>query len=174
MATLEVTTMDQGKAGTVELSAAVFEAPKRPYLLHAEVRRQLSKRRRGTHSTKNRSAVSGGGAKPWKQKGTGRARQGSNRSPQWEGGGVVFGPVPRSYEHQLPKKVRQAALRTALSEKQRGDALSVVDQIDLDRFSTKQIAALLAGLGVSDKKVLIVTGAADGKNRMLRAQFTAC
>ena len=111
MASLDVVTAGNKKAGSVDLDPSVFEAPVRPHLFHAEVRRQLAKRRSGTHSTKNRAAVSGGGIKPWKQKGTGRARQGTIRAPQWAGGGVVFGPVPRSYEHALPKKVRRAALR---------------------------------------------------------------
>ena len=117
MTTLDVVTMENKKAGSVELSPTVFEAAVKPHLFHAEVRRQLARRRRGTHSTKNRAAVSGGGSKPWRQKGTGRARQGTNRAPQWAGGGVVFGPVPRDYEHKLPKKVRRAALRSALSQR---------------------------------------------------------
>ena len=110
MANLDVVTTENKKVGTVDLSATVFEAQVKPDLFHAEVRRQLAARRRGTHSTKNRAAVSGGGSKPWRQKGTGRARQGTTRAPQWAGGGVAFGPVPRSYEHSLPKKVRRAAL----------------------------------------------------------------
>ena len=120
MATLDVVTTGNQKAGSIDLDPAIFEAPVQPHLFHAEVRRQLAKRRSGTHSTKNRAAVSGGGIKPWKQKGTGRARQGTIRAPQWAGGGVVFGPVPRSYEHALPKKVRRAALRGALSHQLRG------------------------------------------------------
>ena len=110
MATQALVGTSGGKAGSVELDPAVFEAPVKPHLFHAEVRRQLAARRAGTHSTKNRAAVSGGGIKPWKQKGTGRARQGTIRAPQWSGGGVVFGPVPRDYTHALPKKMRRAAL----------------------------------------------------------------
>ena len=102
MATVDVVTAGNKKAGKVDLDPSIFEAPVRRHLFHAEVRRQLAKRRRGTHSTKNRAAVSGGGIKPWKQKGTGRARQGTIRAPQWAGGGIVFGPVPRSYEPTLP------------------------------------------------------------------------
>ncbi len=154
--TIDVVTLGNAKAGTVELPAAVFDAPVRPHLFHAEVRRQLASRRAGTHSTKNRHAVSGGGSKPWRQKGTGRARQGSIRSPQWAGGGVVFGPVPRSYEHALPKKVRRAALRGALSQRAREGAIRVVDALELDEIKTARMARLLAGLGLGGQPVLIV------------------
>jgi len=156
MASLDVVTVDNRKAGTVELSAAVFEAAVKPHLFHAEVRRQMAARRAGTHSTKNRAGVSGGGSKPWRQKGTGRARQGTIRAPQWAGGGVVFGPVPRSYELALPKRVRRAALRSALSQRLREGALVVVDAFALDAFSTRRMAAILQALGVSDGGALIV------------------
>ena len=157
MASLEVTTIDNKKAGSVELSAGIFEVQVKPDLLHAEVRRQLSRRRAGTHSTKNRAAVSGGGAKPWRQKGTGRARQGTTRAPQWAGGGVVFGPVPRSYEHSLPKKVRAAALRSALSLRHGEEAITVVDSLPVEEFKTRRILEILEGLSLADKNVLIVT-----------------
>jgi len=156
MASLDVVTVDNRKAGTVELSAAVFEAAVKPHLFHAEVRRQMAARRAGTHSTKNRAGVSGGGSKPWRQKGTGRARQGTIRAPQWAGGGVVFGPVPRSYELALPKRVRRAALRSALSQRLREGALVVVDAFALEAFSTRRMAAILQALGVSDGGALIV------------------
>ena len=156
MASLDLVTVDNQKAGTVELSAAVFEAAVKPHLFHAEVRRQLATRRSGTHATKNRALVSGGGQKPWKQKGTGRARQGTIRAPQWSGGGVVFGPVPRSYAFSLPKKVRRAALRSALSQRLREGALVVLDALALDAFSTRRMAAILSGLGVSEGGALIV------------------
>src|SRR5262245_41735791 len=132
MATLDVMTEQNRKAGTVELSPGVFEAPVKPHLFHAEVRRQLAARRAGTHSARNRAGVSGGGSKPWRQKGTGRARQGTTRAPQWAGGGVVFGPVPRSHEHSLPKKVRRAALRGALSHKLREGQVVVLDALAFD------------------------------------------
>ncbi len=163
MATLDVMTLENRKAGTLELSPAVFETPVRPHLFHAEVRRQLAARRGGSHSTKNRAAVSGGGAKPWRQKGTGRARQGTTRAPQWAGGGVVFGPVPRSHEHSLPKKVRRAALRAALSQKVREKELTVLDALVLDAYSTKRMAAILKQLGLSDEGTLIVIDAEDPK-----------
>ena len=108
MATVDIVTSSNEKAGSIVLDPAVFEAPVKPHLHHAEVRRQLAQRRAGTHSSKNRSAVSGGGAKPYRQKGTGRARAGSYQSPIWKGGGVAFGPKPRSYRQSLNKKVRTA------------------------------------------------------------------
>jgi len=160
MATIDVVAQGNGKkAGTIELDASVFEAPIKPHLFHAEVTRQLAARRRGTHGTKNRSAVSGGGAKPWRQKGTGRARQGTNRAPQWKGGGVVFGPVPRSYAHALPKKVRRAALCGALSARLGEGRVKVVDAIDLEEFKTKRVLDLLGAVGVEGGSVLIVTDA---------------
>lgn len=161
MATLDVVTVENQKAGTVELSPAVFEAKVLPHLFHAEVRRQLAARRSGTHSTKNRASVSGGGSKPWRQKGTGRARQGTTRAPQWSGGGVVFGPVPRSHEHVLPKKVRRAALRAALSHKLREGAVTVVDALALDAYSTKRVAGILQALGLREGGTLIVIEAAS-------------
>ncbi|MDH3211622.1 MAG: 50S ribosomal protein L4 [Myxococcales bacterium] len=161
MATLNIVTIENEKAGSVELSPVVFEAPLRPHLFHAEVRRQLAKRRRGTHSTKNRAAVSGGGDKPWRQKGTGRARQGTIRAPQWAGGGVVFGPVPRSYEHAIPKKVRRAALRSALSHRLSEGAITVIDELSLDGYRTKRVVEVLRGLDLAGAAVLIVIDEAN-------------
>src|SRR4029450_8293208 len=148
MATLELKKAGGKKGGSVELDPAVFEAAVKPHLFHAEVRRQLTRRRAGTPATKNRSMVSGGGIKPWRQKGTGRARQGSIRSPQWAGGGVVFGPVPRSYEHVLPKKVRRAALCGALSLRREENAITVVEEIALDAFKTKRVREILRSLSL--------------------------
>jgi len=156
MATLDVHTIDGSKAGSADLPASVFEAPVKPHLFHAEVRRQLAGRRAGTHSTRNRSLVSGGGAKPWRQKGTGRARQGTIRAPQWKGGGVVFGPVPRSYAQKLPKKMRQAALRGALSQRLAEGAITVVDDFAFDEYRTRRAVEVLEGLGLSDASLLIV------------------
>ena len=143
-------------AGSVELDPVVFEAPVRAHLFHAEVRRQLADRRAGTHATKNRAGVSGGGVKPWRQKGTGRARQGSIRSPQWAGGGVVFGPVPRNHGHRLTKKTRRAALRCALSLRMKEGAITVAQGLALDSYKTKRVVEMLAGLGLSESSVLIV------------------
>jgi len=156
MATLDVVTTENKKAGTVDLSATVFEAKVKPDLFHAEVTRQLAARRAGTHSTKNRAAVSGGGAKPWRQKGTGRARQGTNRAPQWAGGGVVFGPVPRSYGHKVPKKVRRGALRGALSLRLSEGAITVVDSFELGEYRTQRVAAILRELGIEGGALIVI------------------
>jgi large subunit ribosomal protein L4 len=157
MSTVDVIAASGGKAGSIDLDPAVFEGQIRPHLFHAEVRRQLTRRRAGTHSTKNRAAVSGGGVKPWKQKGTGRARQGTIRAPQWAGGGVVFGPTPRDYEHKLTKKTRRAALVGALSLRRKEGALVVADGLALGENKTKRALAMLEALGVGGKSVLIVT-----------------
>lgn len=162
MATVDVLAVEGGsKAGSLELDPTVFEAPVKPHLFHAEVRRQLARRRAGTHATKNRAAVSGGGQKPYRQKGTGRARQGTIRAPQWAGGGIVFGPVPRQYDHKLPKKVRRAALRGALSLRRREEAVTVVDAFGLEEYRTRRVARALEALGVADRSVLIVIGEED-------------
>ena len=156
MATIDVVNLDNKKAGSLDLSSAVFESEVRPHLYHAEVRRQLAERRAGTHSTKNRALVSGGGAKPYRQKGTGRARQGTTRAPQFAGGGVVFGPVPRGYAHKLPKKMRRAALLSALSQQLQESTLTVVEDLQLENYNTKRIVEVLASLGLSPTSTLIV------------------
>ena len=161
MATLDVVTTENKKAGTVDLASAIFEVKVKPDLLHAEVTRQLAARHTGTHSTKNRAAVSGGGSKPWKQKGTGRARQGTTRAPQWAGGGSAFGPVPRSYDHKLPKKVRRAALRCALSQRLEEAAITVIDSLEIGEYKTKRVAEILGALGIEGGGVLIVIDAED-------------
>lgn len=156
MASLDVKNVDNKSAGAVDLNPAVFEAVIRPYLVQAEVRRQLAARRAGTHSTKNRALVSGGGAKPHRQKGTGRARAGTTRASQWAGGGITFGPVPRSYAHKLNKKTRRAALRSALSWKLTQEQIHVVESLEVDGFSTKRMVEILTGLGVNGGTLLIV------------------
>ncbi|MBW2273320.1 MAG: 50S ribosomal protein L4 [Deltaproteobacteria bacterium] len=153
---MDIVTTENQKAGSVELSPVVFEATVKPHLFQAEVRRQLALRRAGTHSSKNRSRVSGGGAKPYRQKGTGRARQGTTRAPQWAGGGVAFGPVPRGHEHKLNKKTRRAALRSALSARLAESAITVVDALELAEFKTRRVMELLDGLGLAGESVLIV------------------
>ena len=163
MATMNVRTQTNGKAGTVVLDPAIFEAPVKPHLFYAEVRRQLAARRAGTHSTKNRAGVSGGGVKPHRQKGTGRARQGTTRAPQWAGGGVVFGPVPRGHGHKVPKKVRRGALISALSARQKEDAIVVVDTLEFTEFKTRAVVAALESLGLSGNSVLIVSADVDEK-----------
>jgi large subunit ribosomal protein L4 len=156
MATIDVVNTENKKAGSLDLSSAVFENAVKPHLYHAEVRRQLAERRSGTHSTKNRAAVSGGGAKPYRQKGTGRARQGTIRAPQFQGGGVVFGPVPRGYSHKLPRKMRRAALLSALSQRLGESALTIVEDLQFEDYKTKRIVELLAALELSASSTLIV------------------
>lgn len=161
MATVDLRDSSNQMTGSIELDANIFEAPVKPHLFHAEVRRQLSLRRAGSASTKNRHGVSGGGSKPYRQKGTGRARQGSIRSPQYKGGGSVFGPVPRSYEHQLPKKVRRAALCGALSLRQGEGAVVVLDSLALDEIKTRKIVELVRALGFEGSSVLLVLEGRD-------------
>ena len=161
MATVDVVTIENQKSGSVDLDPGVFEAEIKPHLFHAEVRSQLSRRRAGTHSTKNRAAVAGGGSKPWRQKGTGRSRQGTIRAPQWAGGGVAFGPVPRDHGHKLPKKVRRAALRCALSRHFGGDGLTVLESMELDAPKTRRMVEILMRLGLEGESVLIVLGEAN-------------
>ena len=156
MATIDVVNTQNEKAGSVDLSAAVFESEVKPHLLHAEVRRQLAERRAGTHSTKNRALVSGGGAKPYRQKGTGRARQGTTRAPQFQGGGVVFGPVPRGYSHKLPKKVRGAALKSALSQSLADSNLTVVDDLQVEGYKTKAVVGILGALGLEGTTLIVI------------------
>ena len=143
----EVTTLDSESAGMVELDDAVFGAPVRADILNRVVKWQLAKRRAGTHKTRGVSEVNGTTAKPWRQKGTGRARHGSRRSPQFRGGAVTFGPVVRDHAFGLPKKVRRLGLRTALSAKAADGKLVVIDQAKLDAPKTKSLVAKLAKLG---------------------------
>jgi large subunit ribosomal protein L4 len=166
MATIEVVSQENKKAGSLDLSSDVFEKAVKPHLYHAEVRRQLADRRSGTHSTKNRALVSGGGAKPYRQKGTGRARQGTIRAPQFQGGGVVFGPVPRGYTHKLPKKMRRAALLSALSQCLGDSALTIVDDLQFDDYKTKRVIDMLAALGLNATSTLIVI---DGPSATIEA-----
>lgn len=146
--------MNGSEVGELELSQAVFGVEPNETVLHEAVVMQQAAARRGTHNVKNRSEVRGGGRKPWRQKGTGRARQGSIRSPQWVGGGVVFGPTPRNYGYKLPKKVRRLAIKSALSAKVKGDGLVVLDKLTLDAPKTKEIAQVLKNLDA--EKALIV------------------
>jgi large subunit ribosomal protein L4 len=143
------------KTADVALDETVFGAVGPSHLMHDVVRMQLANRRQGTASTRRRSEVRGGGKKPWKQKGTGRARSGTRRSPLWRGGGTVFGPQPRSYSYELPRQVRAAALRVALSEKVRAGQFMVVDSLSLIEPSTKTFKALLARLGVQGRALIV-------------------
>ncbi|MDP9728503.1 50S ribosomal protein L4 [Alicyclobacillus tolerans] len=143
MPKLPVYNMQAEQVGEVELNEKLFAAPVRTDLMHEVVLMYLAGQRRGTHKVKGRSEVSGGGRKPWRQKGTGRARQGSIRAPQWKGGGVVFGPTPRSYKYKLTKKVRRAALYSALTSKIDEGKVIVLDQLNLSDIKTKHMVALL-------------------------------
>jgi large subunit ribosomal protein L4 len=148
------------QVGDVELADSIFGIEPHKYVLHQAVTMQLASLRQGTHKVKGRSEVRGGGRKPWKQKGTGRARQGTIRAPQWKGGGVVFGPTPRSYGWKLPKKVRRLAIKSALSAKVQENEIIVLDQLVLSQSKTKEFVAILKNLNV-ERKALVVTATAD-------------
>lgn len=141
----------------LELSEAVFAAPYNPSLLHQAVVMYQANRRQGTASTKTRAEVSGGGRKPWRQKGLGRARQGSTRSPIWRKGGIVFGPKPRSFRRRMPQKMRQAALRVALSAKLRDQELMIIDALELPQPKTRELKQILSNLQADGARVLLVT-----------------
>ncbi len=153
---LPLKSMTGDQVGEIELNDAVFAAPVSKPLMHQALMRQLSNARLGTHKTKTRSEVAGGGRKPWRQKGTGRARQGSIRASQWVGGGTVFGPRPRKYTKQLPKKMSAAALRSALSVKAAAEQIIVVDAFQMEAPKTKEMLNTLSALGVNDGTVLLV------------------
>jgi large subunit ribosomal protein L4 len=148
---------DGSTVGEIELADTVFGIEPNAHVLHDAVVMQQASLRQGTHDVKGRSEVRGGGRKPWKQKGTGRARQGSIRSPQWVGGGVVFGPTPRSYSYKLPKKVRRLAIKSALSSKVLNEEIKVLDGLELTQVRTKDMIAILSNLKV-ERKALVVTG----------------
>ena len=154
MANVAVYNWNKEKVSEIDLSSEVFEAPVRKDLMHTVVKWQLAKRRQGTHATKTRGMVSGGGKKPFKQKGTGNARQGSSRSPLHPGGGTTFGPQPRDYEYNLPKKVKKAALKSALSYLVQQERFLVVDDFDSKDGKTKDMSAKLKNLG-ANKAVLL-------------------
>lgn len=155
MPKLTVLDMSGKQVGDIELSESVFGITPNEAVLHEAVVMQQASLRRGTHATKNRAAVSGGGKKPWRQKGTGRARHGSIRSPLWVGGGTVFGPQPRSYAYKLPKKVRRIAIKSALSSKVNDSELIVLDELKMEQPKTREMVQVLKNLGV-DRKALIV------------------
>lgn len=145
------------QVGEIELNDSVFGIEPNQHVLFEAIIMQRASLRQGTHKVKNRSEVSGGGRKPWRQKGTGRARQGSIRSPQWRGGGTVFGPTPRSYAYKLPKKVRRLAIKSALSAKVQENNIVVLEDLVLAAPKTKEMAGILKSLSV-ERKALIVTG----------------
>ena len=162
---MAIKVIDQkGKSvGEVDLNKCIFEVEPNDSVVFEAIIRQRAGKRQGTHATKNRSAVSGGGKKPWKQKGTGRARQGSIRAPQWRGGGTVFGPTPRSYKVDMPRKARRLAIKSVLSQKVADGNLIVLDQLTLATPKTKDLKAIFSAIKVSGK-VLVVS---DDKNVQL-------
>jgi len=156
MPKVSVYNVEGNQVGELELSDDVFGIEPNTHVLHSAVVLQQASLRQGTHKVKGRSEVRGGGRKPWRQKGTGRARHGSIRSPQWKGGGVVFGPTPRSYGFKLPRKVRRLAIKSALSSKVASGGIIVLDQLSLDQPKTKEFAKILTNLKAS-RKALVVT-----------------
>ncbi|RMG66802.1 MAG: 50S ribosomal protein L4 [Nitrospirae bacterium] len=161
MPEIEVKDRENKVVGKITLPENIFGLKVKKDILHAAVVNYLANQRQGTHATKTRGMVSGGGKKPWRQKHTGRARHGSIRSPLWKGGGVVFGPQPRDYSYKLPKKQKRLALKIALSAKLKDDELTVVDSINFDKPRTKDMVTFLKGLGLDSKSVLIVTEEKD-------------
>lgn len=155
MANISVYNMEGKEVGTLELNDAVFGAPVNEHLLHLAIVQQLANNRQGTQKAKTRSEVSGGGRKPWRQKGTGHARQGSTRSPQWTGGGVVFAPTPRDYSFKINKKEKRAAVVSALSDRFRNNQLIVVDELKMDKISTRDFVKVMENLNAG--KALVMT-----------------
>ena len=156
MANVSVYNMEGKEVGTIELNDAVFGVKVNEHLVHMAVVQQLANNRQGTQKAKTRSEVSGGGRKPWRQKGTGHARQGSTRAPQWTGGGVVFAPVPRDYSFKINKKEKRAALKSALSDKVANGKLVVVDALTFDAPKTKEFAKVMTNLNVNDKALVVL------------------
>lgn len=156
MASVDIKDLKGASVGTATVEDSVFAIEPNQFAVHQVVRSQQAALRAGTHSTKTRAEVRGGGRKPWKQKGTGRARQGTIRAPQWSGGGVVFGPTPRSYAFKVPNKVVKLAMRSVLSSKLEKDQLFVVDSFNFEKPSTKEAVAIIKSLGLEGRKVTVV------------------
>ena len=165
MTSVALYNQDGSQNGTVELNDSVFAVEVNESAEFEAILRQRASMRQGTHAVKNRSAVRGGGKKPWRQKGTGRARQGSIRAPQFRGGGIVFGPTPRSYNYALPRKVRQLAIKSALTQKVNAENFVVVDSINFDAPKTQEFAGVMNNLKVTEKTLVVVTD--DDKNAQL-------
>ena len=170
MANVSVFNMEGNEVGTMELNDAIFGAKVNEHLVHLAVVSQLANKRQGTQKAKTRSEVSGGGRKPWRQKGTGHARQGSTRAPQWTGGGMVFAPVPRDYTIRLNKKEKRAALKSVLTSKVQENKFIVVDEINFDEIKTKKFQDVLNNLSVSKALVVLEDG---NKNAELSARNIA-
>lgn len=162
---------DGSQNGTIDLNADIFGIEPNENAEYEAILRQRASMRQGTHAVKNRSAVRGGGKKPWRQKGTGRARQGSIRAPQFRGGGIVFGPTPRSYNFNLPRKVRQLAIKSALSQKVADEKFVVVESINFDAPKTKEFAGVMNNLNVAEKVLVVVSD--EDKNAALSGRNLA-
>lgn len=167
MANVSVYNIEGKEVGTIDLSDAIFGVEVNEHLMHMAVVAQLANKRQGTQKAKTRAEVRGGGRKPWRQKGTGHARQGSTRSPQWKGGGVVFAPAPRDYTIKLNKKEKRAALKSALSSRVAEKKFLVIDEINLDEIKTKNFQAILSGLEVAKALVVLED---DNRNAVLSAR----
>ena len=163
MANISVYNMEGNEVGTIELNDAVFGVKVNEHLVHQAVVRHLANKRQGTQKAKTRAEVRGGGRKPWRQKGTGHARQGSIRAPQWTGGGVVFAPVPRDYSKKMNKKERRAALRSALTSRVEAEKLIVLDELRLEEIKTKEMQRILNNLKV-EKAVIVLPEKEDRKS----------
>ena len=168
MSNVSVYNMEGNEVGTLELNDAVFGVEVNEHLVHMAVVQHLANKRQGTQKAKTRSEVSGGGRKPWKQKGTGHARQGYTRAPQWKGGGVVFAPVPRDYSFKINKKEKRAALKSALTSKVQSNNLIVLDELKLDEIKTKSFLAVMNNLKV--QKGLVVMAGDNNGNVILSAR----
>ena len=156
MSKVDVYNLDGAVTGQIDLSDEIFGIEPNEYAVHAVVRNQLANRRQGTQSTKTRSEVRGGGKRPWRQKGTGRARHGSNRSAQYVGGGIIFGPKPRDYSYTVPKKIRRLAMKSALSVKVRDSQIIVLDSLDFSEMKTKQMVKALEALKIDSPALVVI------------------
>ena len=171
MANVSVYNMEGKEVGKLDLSDAIFGVEVNEHLVHMAVLQQLADKRQGTQKAKTRSEVSGGGRKPWRQKGTGHARQGSIRAPQWKGGGVVFAPVPRDYSFKMNKKEKRAALKSALTDKAQSNNLIVVDELKFDEIKTKKFAEVMNNLKATRKALVVL--ADNDQNVVLSARNLA-
>ena len=168
MPTVAVYDIAGTKVGDLELNDSIFGVEMNAPLLHQAVKMQLAAQRLGTHATKTRGFVRGGGRKPWKQKGTGRARSGSSRSPIWVGGGTIFGPHPRKYAFSMPRKQRRLAIKCALSDKVQSGEFLVLDSLDFDAPKTKNVVKMLKDFSVDDKALIITAGEAENVEKSSR------
>ena len=171
MANVSVYNMEGKEVGKLDLSDAIFGVEVNEHLVHMAVLQQLADKRQGTQKAKTRSEVSGGGRKPWRQKGTGHARQGSIRAPQWKGGGVVFAPVPRDYSSKMNKKEKRAALKSALTDKVQNNSIIVVDELKFDEIKTKKFAEVMNNLKATRKALVVL--ADNDQNVVLSARNLA-